>query len=206
MHPLNSLDSASLYCRTLRNPMYPEGPKVTQKQSHRILFRVTLAHNNVLARAKRRLVYMGGDDQDTHHHNFFGRCPLQLWGLKAKDVLLLSVLRHLGFVDSQPRLLHKNTPQRLASRSVMWWRPSDCWRAFGTNNVLTPIFLQFPQIDPLARIQVSGVRVKPRGSALTKSVKVGFAIVETPQQLSFLVKIRICPIALAEADFQIIWL
>ena len=70
------------------------------------------------------------------------------------------------------------------------------------NKKINPHFFQFQRIDPLASIQMSGICVKTRGSPLTKPVKVGFALVETPQQFLCLVKIRICQISLPEAaDF-----
>ena len=46
---------------------------------------------------------------------------------------------------------------------------------------VTAIFLQFPKIDSLVSIQMSGICVKARGPPLTKPAKVGFALVETPQ-------------------------
>ena len=73
--------------------------------------------------------------------------------------------------------------------------------SFGTNKKFNPLFLQFPKTDPLVSIQISGICVKPRGSPLTKPAKVGFALVETPQQFSFSVKIQLCQIALPTADF-----
>ena len=64
-----------------------------------------------------------------------------------------------------------------------------------------PQFLSFPKIDPLVSIQMFGICVKAGGSPLTKPAKIEFALVETPQQFSFSVKIRICPIALPAANF-----
>ena len=70
--------------------------------------------------------------------------------------------------------------------------------------IFNPHFLQFPKIYPLVSIQMSEICVKPTGSPLTKPVKVGFALVETPHLFSFSVKIRIGPISLPVADFEII--